>query len=82
MYLISVIVRAAWSVTIGIPFFVLGLAMFLIADILMPRSDTGYRMLNRMFKWGSLGSFKGLRMEQDQFDPVVTKQRPPKQPVS
>lgn len=75
MYLVALLVRTAWSLTLGIPFFLVGLVLFLVLDILLPSSDRGYRTLNLLYKIGSLGYFKGLRMEQDDFDVVVEKRR-------
>ena len=75
MYLISVIIRLAWSLTIGLFFFGIGLALFLLFDILSPNSDKGYKVLNSMYKIGSLGAFKGLRMEKDDFNISVQKTR-------
>lgn len=75
MYLLSIIFRAAWSVTIGLPFFVLGLVIFLLLDILFPTSDKGYKVLNAMYKLGSLGAFKGVRLEKDDYVVVVEKKR-------
>jgi hypothetical protein len=74
---ISVLIRLLWSVTIGLPFFALGLILFLIFDIFNPKSDSGYKILNKMFKLGSLGVFKGVRinMEQDHYDINVEKKR-------
>lgn len=77
MYLLTVIIRVAWSLTIGLGFFAIGLLLFLLFDILMPHSDRGYRILNFMYKIGSLGSFKGIRMEQDNFNITVEKRRQP-----
>ncbi len=75
MYLLSVAIRLVWSFTIGLIFFALGLVLFLLFDILSPNSDRGYRILNSMYKIGSLGWFKGLRMERDDFDISVEKRR-------
>lgn len=75
MYFLTIIIRLAWSLTIGLLFFGIGLALFLTLDILLPHSDRGYRVLNAMYKIGSLGWFKGLRMEKDQFDISVQKKR-------
>lgn len=75
MYLITVLIRLIWSTTIGLPFFLVGLTLFLVLDILLPNSDLGYKALNTLYKIGSLGSFKGLRMEKDRFDISVQKKR-------
>lgn len=77
MYALTIAIRLAWSLSIGIVFFVVGLIFFLIFDILMPNSDKGYKFLNYMYKIGSLGSFKGLKMhlEQDNFAVSVEKKR-------
>ena len=75
MFLLSVIFRLLWSVTIGLPFFAVGLLLFLLFDILSPNSDRGYKILNTTFKWGSCYWFKGLRMEKDEFDIEVSKKR-------
>jgi hypothetical protein len=76
MYIVSVIVRLAWSLTVGLfAFFPIGLVLFLLLDIFVPTSNLGYRVLNTMYKIGSLGTFKGLRMEQDEFEINVEKRR-------
>lgn len=75
MYLLTIIIRLSWSFTLGLIFFFIGLILFLVLDILLPRSDRGYRVLNYMYKIGSLGWFKGLRMEKDEFDISVEKRR-------
>jgi hypothetical protein len=75
MFMFSVIFRLVWSFTIGLPFFSVGLMLFLVFDILSPESDRGYRILNIMYKWGSCYWFKGLRMEKDEFEINVTKSR-------
>ena len=75
MFVFSVLFRLLWSLTIGLPFFILGLIFFLLFDILSPRSDRGYRILNTMYKWGSCYWFKGLRMEKDEFEINVSKSR-------
>ena len=67
--------RSVWSCTIGLLFFALGLVLFLLLDILMPSSDRGYRVLNSMYKVGSLGMFKGLKVEKDDFDIIFEKRR-------
>ncbi|GLO46536.1 hypothetical protein PPUN109347_30990 [Pseudomonas putida] len=75
MFIITALIRLIWSLTVGMFFFALGLILFLIFDIFKPSSDLGYRILNSMYKFGSLGVFKGLRMVQDQFDIRVEKRR-------
>lgn len=75
MFVFSVIFRLLWSLTIGLPFFILGLILFLLLDILSPKSDRGYRILNSMYKWGSCYWFKGLKMEKDEFEINVSKSR-------
>lgn len=75
MFLFSIIFRLAFSLTLGLPLFLLGWVLFLIADILFPNSDRGYRILNSFFKWGSCYWFKGLRMETDDYDIAVSKKR-------
>jgi hypothetical protein len=75
MFIFSIIFRLLWSVTIGLPFFVVGLILFLLFDIFSPKSDRGYKILNTMYKWGSCYWFKGLRMEKDEFEIDVTKRR-------
>jgi hypothetical protein len=75
MYLISVVMRLALSLTLGLPFFIIGGVLFLMLDILFPNSDKGYQALNLFFKWGSFYWFKGLRMETDSYDIAVSKQR-------
>lgn len=75
MFIVTSIIRLIWSLTIGLIFFVLGLILFLLFDIFKPSSDLGYRILNSMYKFGSLGVFKGLRMVHDQFDIRVEKRR-------
>ena len=75
MYVISVVIRLALSLTIGLPFFVIGSVLFLLLDILFPSSDKVYKALNLFFKWGSFYWFKGLRMETDSYDISVSKRR-------
>lgn len=75
MYLFTVIIRLLWSLSIGLAFFAIGLVFFLLFDILAPKSTRGYKILNYMYKHGSLGSFKGLRVEQDEYDIDVEKRR-------
>lgn len=75
MYLLSVTIRLMSSLTMGMIFFAIGLGLFLLFDIFSPNSDRGYRILNSMYKIGSLGWFKGLRMERDDFDISVEKRR-------
>ncbi len=75
MYFVTVIIRLAWSLTVGLPFFALGLILFLLLDILLPGSDKGYKVLTVLYKVGSLGAFKGLRMEKDEFDINLQKRR-------
>jgi hypothetical protein len=77
MFMVTALIRLIWSLTIGLVFFILGLVLFLLFDIFKPSSDVGYRILNSMYKFGSLGVFKGLRMVQDQFDIRVEKRRGP-----
>jgi hypothetical protein len=79
MYLFSVVFRLLWSLTIGLVFFLVGLILFLILDILMPNSDRGYRVLNNTYKWGSCYWFKGLKMVTDDFDVDVSKKRKDKE---
>jgi hypothetical protein len=75
MFILSVFFRLLWSVTIGLPFFIVGLILFLLFDILYPKSDRGYKILNAVYKWGSCYWFKGLRMEKDEFEIDVSKRR-------
>ena len=72
---VSVIIRLALSLTIGIPIFAIGFVLFLITDIFFPEKDKGYKILVRTFKWGSFYWFKGLKMETDDFDVNVAKER-------
>lgn len=75
MFIFSVIFRTLWACTIGLPFFGVGLILFLLFDIFSPKSDKGYKILNTMYKWGSCYWFKGLRMEKDDFEIDVSKRR-------
>lgn len=75
MYIFSVIFRLIFSLTIGLAFFVTGLVLFLLLDIFRPESDAGYVALNKLYKWGSCYWFKGLKMETDEFDVSVKKER-------
>ena len=77
MYLFAVVFRLLWSLTIGLVFFLVGLILFLLLDILMPNSNKGYVILNNMYKRGSCYWFKGLRMETDDFEVDVSKKRKP-----
>ena len=78
-YVIAIIVRLAWSLTIGLPFFAAGLVAFLLLDILFPSSNNGYVVLNRMYRWGSCYWFAGLRLnvETHHYDVAVEKQPRP-----
>ena len=60
-YAISIIVRLLWSLTIGLPFFLIGFLLFLILDIFFPKEDWGFNVLTRLFQWGSCDWFKGIR---------------------
>lgn len=82
MFIFSILFRSLWSLTIGIPIFFVGLVLFLFLDILLPKSDKGYRVLNAMYKWGSCYWFKGIRMDKDDFEIEVSKKRPPTNPQS
>jgi len=81
--LLVVIVRLIWSLSIGLIFFILGLICFLLLDIFSPQTSTGYKVLNQMYKWGSLGGLKGFRfrvnvdmgLEPDDFVIDVEKKR-------
>ena len=75
MIIFSIIFRMLWSLSIGLPFFALGLILFLLFDIFSPKSDSGYRILNAMYKWGSCYWFKGVRMETDDFEIDIKKRR-------
>lgn len=79
MYLIRIIVRCAWTLAIGWCFFAIGTFLFVLQDVLLPNSSSGYRTLNFMYKVGSLGVFKGVRFnvqfEQDEFEVKVSKTR-------
>lgn len=75
MFIFSIFFRILWACTIGLVFFAIGLILFLILDILLPKSDQGYRVLNTMYKWGSCYWFKGIRMERDDFEINVSKKR-------
>jgi hypothetical protein len=75
LYVFAVVFRLVWSLTIGIPIFLLGWVLFLILDIFAPRSDIGYRTLTSTFKFASCGWFKGVRVENDEYDVEVRKQR-------
>ena len=77
-YFISIVVRLVWSLTLGaFLLFPLGLILFLILDIFMPNSNSGYRTLVNMCKWGSCHWFKGVnfQMETDDFNVRVEKER-------
>ncbi len=63
--LLVIIVRIIWSLSIGLIFFILGLIGFLVLDIFSPKTSTGYKFLNQMYKWGSLGGLKGFRFRVD-----------------
>lgn len=73
--LVSIIVRSAWSFTVGIPFFVVGLLLFVITEIILPESDISYKILTNMYKWGSCHWFKQVRLETDDYDVDVKKHR-------
>lgn len=63
MYIVSVIVRLFWSLTVGWIFFFLGLILFLMFEIFDPKSDKGYKWLVKMFKYGTLHWFKGIEFK-------------------
>jgi hypothetical protein len=75
LFIMTAIIRLIWSLTVGLCFFAIGLILFVLFDIFKPSSDVGYRILNAMYKFGSLGVFKGLRMVHDEFDIRVEKRR-------
>jgi len=77
-YFISIVVRLVWSLTLGVfLFFPLALLLFIILDIFMPNSNSGYRTLVNICKWGSCHWFKGVnfQMETDDFEVRVEKER-------
>ena len=74
-YAIAVLVRLLWSLTIGLLFFLIGLVLFLILDIFLPSKDTGYRVLTKLFQWGSCYWFKGIKVQTDDYDIEVGKRR-------
>jgi hypothetical protein len=78
-YVISILVRLIWSLSIGLVFFVLGTLLFLILDIFFPASDASYKWLTGFYKWGSCHWFKGIRfgVETDDYDVKVAKVRKP-----
>jgi len=76
-YVISVIVRTLWSLSIGMVFFLIGIILFLMLEILFPETNKGIVILNKMFLWGSLYWFRGIKfqLEQDDYDMVVEKRK-------
>lgn len=78
-YVIAVVVRLIWSLSVGLLLFALGTVLFVLLDIFRPQSDSGYKCLNALYKWGSCHWFKGIRfgLETDDFDVVVEKRRRP-----
>jgi hypothetical protein len=73
VYLFTVLFRLIWSLTIGLPFFAVGLILFLLLEILKPKSAAGFKVLVNMYKWGSGHWFKGLKMETGNYPVEVTK---------
>jgi hypothetical protein len=80
-YLIAVLVRLLWSLTIGLPFFLIGFVSFLILDIFFPDRNTGFRVLTKIFQWGSCYWFKGIKLVPDEYEVEVEKKRPHKSDV-
>lgn len=72
---ISILVRACWSFTIGMVFFTVGLVLFIIIDIIYPKSNRSYEILTTLYKWGSCHWFKQLKLETEDFDIQVKKSR-------
>lgn len=79
MYVVSVLVRLIWSLTVGLIFFFAGWLLFLFFEIFDPKSDTGYKWLVKLFKWGTLHWFKGVEIrlvaDIDDYE-VDVKKRP------
>ena len=75
MYLIAIPFRLVWTFTIGLPFFLLGTILFILLDIFSPKSDVSYKTLSSIYKFATLGLFKGLRLEKDEYDVSVSKVR-------
>lgn len=74
MSLVASVIRLVWSCTIGFFFlFPLGAILFVLIDILMPRSSKSYEVLTNMYKWGSCHWFKKIKLEVQQFDLEVQK---------
>ena len=73
---VSIIIRLAWTFTIGLLFFIIGTILFILLDILFPRYATSYKVLTNMYKWGSCHWFKQLKLETDQYSIEVEKKRP------
>ena len=71
----AIAVRLIWSFTIGPLFFLTGTILFVLTDILAPKSDTSYKILTNMHKWGSCHWFKRLRLETDDYKIDVAKRR-------
>jgi hypothetical protein len=62
-YVVVVLVRLAWSLTIGLAFFVVGLLLYLVLDIFVPKSDLGVKVLTKLYEWGSCYWFKGIKVK-------------------
>ncbi len=74
-YVLGAIFRLVYSLTFGVPFFVMGFLVFLFLDIFFPESSKSYVFLTNFFKWGSCYWFKGVKLETDDFEVHVQKQR-------
>jgi len=72
---VAIVVRSLWSLTIGIPFFIVGLLGFLALDIAKPNSDKGYMLLTNMYKWGSCHWFKQVKLETQDYEVDVRKRK-------
>lgn len=73
--LFAIIVRLAWSLTIGLVLFSIGTVLFLFFDILFPESSFSYKILTNTYKWGSCHWFKRLKLETDEYSVEVEKRR-------
>jgi hypothetical protein len=77
-YILRVIIRTVWSLTVGLLLFPIGTVLFLLNDIFVPSSDRGFRILVNFLKWGSGQWFTNLnlRVETDNYTVEAHKTRP------
>ncbi len=78
-----IIIRIAWSISIGLIFFFLGTILYIIFDISYPQKEYGAKILTRFYEVGSLARLSRLKLdiklsldvEGSDLETVVTKQK-------